>query len=93
MTEPKIIALSEPIQAHGETVHELIFRPPTGKDFRDAGLSRLSDGSFDSMWDFRLMGNCCGIPPSVIDGMQLRDVYKLQSAMLGFLGDTSPESS
>ena len=93
MTEPKTIALSEPIEAHGETLNELTFRPPTGKDFRDAGRSRLPDGSFDSMWDFRLMASCCGVPPSTIDAMPLRDVYKLQLAMVGFLGDTSPESS
>lgn len=84
--QPKIITLSQPISAHGETLTELSFRPPTGRDFREAGRT-------DEMWDFRLMGALCAIPPSVIDDMPMRDVLKLQQALRDFLADTTPRTS
>ncbi|MCQ8279925.1 phage tail assembly protein [Acetobacteraceae bacterium KSS8] len=93
MDQPVTVRLSQPIQAHGESHTELTFRPPTGKDFRDAGASRLPDGAADTMWDYRLIGGCCGVPPSTIDAMPVRDVLKLNRILRDFLADTMDETS
>ena len=90
---PVTVALSQPMQAHGETVHELTFRPPTGRDFRTAGRARRPDGTDDDMWDFRLIGGCCNVPPSSIDALPMRDVLRLQAVLHGFLADTTSETS
>lgn len=93
MDDAVTIRLSAPIEAHGETIREVTFRAPLGRDLRDAGSARLPSGALDTAWDYRVIGACCNIPPSAIDGMPARDVIKLRAAFADFLADTTDQPS
>jgi hypothetical protein len=94
-----IVPLSDPIQAHGQTVAQLTLQEPRGKDIAACGLPRTftRKGDTSSMvvdaaavhaYIVRL-GN---IPPSSADTISARDWMDVMGAVLGFFAPT-PEKA
>ena len=88
MPEIATIALSRPIQVHGETVSELTFREPLG---RHLSAAREAEGAGD--FTTKLIAACCDVPPSVILDMPARDVTRLSRMLSSFLADEAAPSA
>jgi len=94
------LKLSQPIQAHGETVEVLKFRPPRGKDLRVAGL--IFDTSADptdpsrtlTRFNLQAVANLictlAGIPMSSVDALSAGDFTAAMGVIAGFFGDGTP---
>ncbi len=96
--EPVTVTLSRPIRrADGIETHQIQFRPPTMRDLRQAGdvFIALGDGAVKQDLDSiaTLIANLGGIPLPNLDAMSPRDFNACRVAVLGFLGDSEPESS
>lgn len=78
---PITIQLSEPIQAHGETVSEISLSTPRAKHLRAMPVKAQLD-----MGDLlNLAGECAGLPPSSMDQLAAGDAFKVVEAMGNFL--------
>ena len=81
--------LSEPIKAHGETLHELFVRRPTPEECRaikafpyvlgDTGLPVAEPEAAA-----KYMAVCCAIPPSSVNQLDLHDFNQLAWKIIGF---------
>ena len=99
------IALSTPIQAHGETLTRLELRAPTGKDIRLCGNPFNMLGAFEGAQpdlsrvqvdDAKLaamLSNLAAIPPSSVDQLSFADYQLCVVALFGFLAPAAPTSS
>lgn len=96
------IALSHPIQAHGEEVTELELREPTGEDVIALGYPYLIiiGGDDDSQAMeirpkviARYVAKLAGIPPSAINKVTPADFSRLTGAVMGFFGVEAEASS
>ena len=89
------VALTTPIQAHGETVSTLTFRPLTGKDLRTIGDPReysvTSNGgqtfAFNGEKMGALMSSLAGIPLSSVDQLSAPDWDACMLMVTGFFGN------
>jgi hypothetical protein len=86
------VKLQDPIDAYGEKVHEITFRPPTGKDIRKSGVPFRSwtdeNGTAYNGADpqsiatlVSLMGN---IPPSAVDQLSAPDWLTCMEGVMAF---------
>ena len=66
MSEKIIVELSEPIQAHGETLHQIELRAPRAGDMRKIKGNPMHD-MFDMAAQYVTI--CGNIPPSSVDQM------------------------
>lgn len=87
----KIVPLSKPIEAHGESMTELTLREPGGKDIRTFGVPYrigAEDGSviIDAASVHRYIAGLAGLPPSAVDTMVPADWTAAMAAVLGFFG-------
>lgn len=87
MRAPVELLLSEPIQAHGETVQKLTFRPLKGKDIRQMPASRSADALL------AMVAISAGIPPSSVDQMDGGDVTRAMEVVSDFLLPATPTGS
>lgn len=69
------------VEHDGQTVCELVMRPPLARDSRDA--QRGSSTQAES--EFNLFANLCQQPVAVIERLQMADYIRLQKAYEGFL--------
>lgn len=76
------VTLTEPIEAHGETVEVLKIRKPKGKDFKKIS-QRSMENPYAMMLDFG--ATLAGVPPSSFDEMCADDVAKVFEAVGPFL--------
>lgn len=79
---PVTITLSEPIEAHGQTIEQLVIEPPRGKHLRALPVKQRLD--MGDLLD--LAGACTGLPPSAMDQLSAADVLAVVEAMGNFLG-------
>jgi hypothetical protein len=96
MREKVVVGLVEPVQAHGETVRELVLRPLTGRELRQCGYPFKIEGGrqiVDTEAVARLASELAGVPTSTIDQLAAEDWNALVPAVLGFLGAQGPRSS
>lgn len=88
MNSPDVkVALSRPIQAHGEELRELTMREPTGKDLRIVGLPYTMKGediSIDADRIARMAVQLCAIPLSSVDQLSAVDFQAVVTAIMGF---------
>jgi hypothetical protein len=82
MSKSITITLREPIQAHGETLTQLVLEAPRAKHLRHMPVKSVME-----MGDILdLAGTCLGLPPSSMDQLCAADAMKLVEAIGGFLG-------
>jgi hypothetical protein len=81
MSEPVTIKLRTPIQLGTETIEELVFRPPTGKDFRR--LQTQTGYEIDTV--LALAGRLSGQPVPVIDKLSGDDLTEVFAIVSGFM--------
>lgn len=95
------VTLSEPIEAHGETVTELKLRAPTGKDIRECGnpvlpgftlTGNASTLQYDEAKMCAMMVRLAGVPLSSIDKLSFLDWTMVARAVLTFLAPEAPKS-
>jgi len=89
MSEGMTLALSQPIQAHGEKLNALTFRALTGADIRRAGIPfRLrADGSIDEIHTeivFRYASLLAQVPVSSLDQLTPADTLSVVSKVVDF---------
>jgi hypothetical protein len=95
-SDPVMVPLSAPIEAHGETLHALAIRQPTGADLRVMGMpfTMTADGGvqMDGKGMHKAIAQLAAIPPSSVDRMSAGDFMAAATAVLGFFGEAPPAS-
>ncbi|WP_430445480.1 MAG: phage tail assembly protein [Pseudomonas piscis] len=92
------IELSEPIQAHGETLNTLELRRPTVQDCRDIKALPYKldkDGEVILLLDVasKYMAVCAGIPPGSVGQLELHDFNGIAWTIASFfMSAASPKS-
>ena len=86
MEETKTIKLTKPIQAHGETIDEMVVKRPTGKDLFDLDAMDTTKPSFKDM--VRVVQVCQKIPLSSVKEMDGGDVMAVAKVLYDFLGSS-----
>lgn len=84
---PVTLKLAKPIEAHGETVVELVLAEPCAKHMRDLPLSGTP--SIGLLLD--MAAAVSGLPPSAIDQLGAADTMKVVEVLSGFLGGGTGE--
>jgi len=87
MDDTVTMTLARPIQAHNESVTQLVLRPPTVKELRVCGAPyRNADGGVtpDFNATAKLISMICQIPPSSVDQMAVGDFNEASLTLLGF---------
>lgn len=80
MSTPVTYTLIHPITFGSETITELKFRRPKGKDIR-----RIRDmGELTGDDNMNLIGQLCGKAPPVIDELDLEDITAIGALVDGF---------
>lgn len=87
------LALTKPIQAHGEQIAVLEFRPPTGEDLLEVGAPPfIIDKKERTHIDLTVTGEyierLCDIPRSSVKLMSPADMIAAFGVVAGFFGDT-----
>lgn len=88
-----VLELSRPIEAHGETIHQITIREPAVKDLKamDAVDGDIAKGVV-------LLAQVARIPPSSVEAMLATDFTRASEALADFLtappptGGTSSET-
>jgi hypothetical protein len=87
------VALSTPVQAHGDQVVTLTLRPMTGRDLRVHGLPLITTRDGDSIVNTKVVASLAaelaGVPLSTIDQVEAGDFVELVAAVTGFLVRTA----
>lgn len=83
--EPVTIVLSQPVQAHGEQVDELVLSAPTARIFRVLDESK---GNVDSI--FRMISAMAGVPISAVEMLAPEDFGRCARVVADFLGPLAP---
>jgi len=79
----KKIPLTEPVEAHGETLFFLLMRKPKGRHFKKISMDS-TEAPFQMMLDFAAM--LADVPPSTMDELAAEDV----DAVVAFVGPFMP---
>ncbi len=81
----KKVPLSKPVKAHDETLTELVFHEPTGKDLLNLpmpGMEELSGGSSAAT---TLASSMAGVPTSVIEELTGKDAVAVAKVVNPFV--------
>ena len=94
----KEIKLSKPVRAHGEDIHVLELREPTGKDVRELGFPYTASGDAGVKMDAgviaKYISRLASVPPSSVDEMQPSDLNTISWDIVGFfLGNSAQDNS
>lgn len=93
----KEIQLSKPVRAHGEDVHVLELREPTGKDVRELGFPYTTTGDagvkLDAAVVAKYVSRLASIPMSSVDNMTPADLNTLSWEVAGFFLGTSQQEN
>lgn len=85
----EVIALANPIEAHGESLSQLTFRRPTAQEARAIKalpykIDKHEEVSLDLEIAAKYIAVCAGIPPSSVDQLDLSDINKLSWKVASF---------
>jgi hypothetical protein len=91
------VPLATPIEAHGETLHEITLREPTGRDLRTCGLPyrigmETGEATIDAPAMAKMIGALAALPPSAVDRLSAEDWQAAMGAVLGFFGRAPTDS-
>jgi hypothetical protein len=90
------VTLDTPIQAHGEEVHELTFRPLRVEDLDRVGypVKLGGDGTMEPIPGriSALIGRLAGIPDSSVAQLTVADWHRAMEAVVGFFGPSARSS-
>ncbi len=89
----KIIKLSTPIQAHGETVSQLTLKEPTLAVLDDVELLAITeDGSIKINFGdlHKIIAGMADIPPRAAKTIALQDLKQFMPVVMDFFGDVLP---
>jgi hypothetical protein len=91
------VPLSAPIEAHGETLHEIALREPTGRDLRLCGLPyriamETGEATIDAPAMAKMIAALGALPPSAVDRLSAEDWQAAMGAVLGFFGKAAADS-
>lgn len=94
----KEIQLATPIRAHGEDLHVLELREPTGKDVRELGFPYVTTGDAGIKLDAgviaKYVSRLASIPLSSVDNMSPADLNSISWEVASFfLGTSASEKS
>lgn len=97
------VPLSKPIDAHGETIRELVFREPTGGDIARCGNPVLFNPTTESIDDIRfdeakmakMIAVLAGVPDSTVAKLPAHDWMLAAWVVAGFflMAPTTPSNS
>jgi hypothetical protein len=93
--EPTSLDLATPIDAHGESLSKLTFRPLTVEDFDRVGYPmRLGSDGMEPIADrvSALISRLANVPRSSVSQMSIADWHNAMAVILGFFGVTVPTS-
>ena len=83
--------LQEPIEHGGKTIEELTIRPPTTAEIRKVGgfpyktdFSKEGEPDIDTDRAAKFLSICAGIPPSVVDKMDIGDFQAACTTIYSF---------
>jgi hypothetical protein len=90
--------LTQPIEAHGEQINELIFRKPNAGDITAAGFPFQFTINEDGTQTIKpeaasitaMIARLGNIPPSSAKSMSFPDWMTAMGEMLGFFGQSTP---
>jgi hypothetical protein len=90
-----VVKLTKPVDAYGDQIHEITFRPPTGKDIRKTGLPSMAtteDGITTTRTDMEAMAKLVvvlgNVPLSTFDAMALPDIMKCSETIMSFFTES-----
>lgn len=87
------VTLETPIQAHGEDVSTLTFRPLKVEDLNRSGypIKMGADGTFEPVPDrvSALIGRLAGIPDSSVAQLTISDWHRAMEAVVGFFAPSA----
>lgn len=94
----KEIKLSKSVRAHGDELHVLELREPTGKDVRELGFPYTASGDAGVKMDAgviaKYVSRLAGVPSSSVDEMQPSDLNTISWEIVGFfLGNSAQDNS
>ncbi|WP_413594711.1 phage tail assembly protein [Citrobacter youngae] len=93
----KEIKLIKPVLAHGEEIHVLEMREPTGKDVRELGFPYTASADAGVKMDAgviaKYISRLASIPPSSVDEIQPSDLNIISWDIVGFFLGTSAQGS
>ncbi len=103
MDDTRTVRLATPIQAHGETLQEVVVRKPRARDLRGMSLpfgiaveevhgrQRVSITSqLGGDEAIAWAARLCDVPPSSVEQMEVPDLVQVLGAALGFFGLSLP---
>ena len=92
MSEEYRMALSRPIEAHGEQVDELVLKDPESGALAGIEITIGPNGMRIDLGAMpKVIASMAGIPPSAAKTIAMRDTLKNTMGILNFLGvDTRP---
>ncbi len=81
------VTLSHPVEAHGETLTELVIQEPTARDFES-----MDRGKGQIQQVHHLLASCAKVPYSTILSLRVRDYQAAMGALaeLGFQEAAEP---
>lgn len=86
---PVIIHLTQPVQAHGETITELRLRVPTGDDIHATGFPVMFRGDGATAVNVpaasALIARLAGVPLSTIRALAMPDITQAVAAVVSFM--------
>jgi hypothetical protein len=89
--------LAKSVDAYGDSIDKLTFRPPVAKDARACGMPfRLSADNeliIDLPALMRLAERLANVPQSTIDSLSLVDLTEVQKALMSFFTESPSTSS
>ncbi|WP_261840949.1 phage tail assembly protein [Aliamphritea ceti] len=80
----KITLTTHGVQAHGDSVTELIFNEPTGKDLMN--LPMMVEGEGMVLPSMHLASKMAGVPPSTIERLNATDAMEVMKLVNPFAG-------
>ena len=81
------VKLSDPIQAHGETVGEIEIKKPLAREVIKHGFPTTPALAA------KFISDLAGIPPSSVESMSIKDFSACVEVIGSFFGDAQPTSS
>jgi Phage tail assembly chaperone proteins, E, or 41 or 14 len=91
----KAVKLKQPIEAYGDTVTEITFREPTGKDIRKCGVmfkswtdeSGVVCNGADAEAVARSISHLGNLPMGAVDALSAHDFMECMQAVTSFFSD------
>ena len=90
------IKLRRPVEAHGETLHEIVLREINTEDVIQIGVpvtvGKDGSGTMNTQLVMKYASRLGNIPPSTVRNLDARDFMDIINAVMGFFGEGTGEN-